>query len=128
LLASEETMLDLAQTFLVMSTKEMMALLLATGEAKDKKTKALYTVRDKVNLDHSDGEESDEYRDNSVVVLKTKPRPSSLKGGSIQKYYSSLLGLFLKKMFKVNKNNLILLLKNQKHQHHTGPRKATCTH
>jgi hypothetical protein len=69
--------------------KEIVALLLATGEAKDKQAKALYTVRDKVNLDHLDGEESDEDRDNSVVVLKSKPRQSSSKGGSILKFYSS---------------------------------------
>lgn len=71
--------------------KEMVALLLVSNDAKGQKVEALEKLKRKVNLDHSEGEETDEDSDNVVVVLKPKPNSnkSSFKGGSIGKFYKS---------------------------------------
>jgi hypothetical protein len=67
----------------------MTTLLLMSNDAKEKKVEALENVRGKVNLDHLEGEESDEDNGNAIVILKSKPSTSSLKSGSIDKFYRS---------------------------------------
>jgi hypothetical protein len=48
-----------------------------SNDGKEKKVEALENVRGKVNLDHLEGEESDEDNDNTIVMLKSKPNRSS---------------------------------------------------
>ncbi|KAM0885564.1 hypothetical protein ACQ4PT_030256 [Festuca glaucescens] len=71
--------------------QEMIKFLLASNDANCKKVEALEKLRSTVNLDHSEGEETDEDDNNALVVLKPKPSSaastSSHKGGSINKFF-----------------------------------------
>jgi hypothetical protein len=64
----------------------MTTLLLMSNDAKEKKVEALENVRGKVNLDHLEGEESDEDNDNAIVMLKSKPSTNFYRSSTMEEY------------------------------------------